>query len=311
MLWVGLHDQADALAGLAARVQAAVGGCGFEVDPRPFQPHVTLGRPGPRFDLQAWRRELEEPLEPPAVHRLRGDPLRIPQRPPRPGAISVRRPGRALGGAGSGRRTELMSPDRPRWLSLPELRTRRSYKWRAYPADVLPTFVAEMDVTLAEPVTRVLQEAIAAGDTGYATPDPELAAAVASFHLARFGWQLDPAGVQPHPRRDDRRHRGPPLRPAARERGGRSTRRCTRPSSATSGARGAGWWRPRSPAPAMDTRWTSTRSRRPSPREPAPTSSAIPTTRPGWCSPWTSSAGSPSWPSVIRSWCSPTRSMRR
>ena len=88
-----------------------------------------------------------------------------------------------------------MSPDRPRWLSLPELRTRRSYKWRAYPADVLPTFVAEMDVSLAEPVTRVLQEAIAAGDTGYATPDPELAAAVASFHLARFGWQLDPAGV--------------------------------------------------------------------------------------------------------------------
>jgi cystathionine beta-lyase len=88
-----------------------------------------------------------------------------------------------------------VSQDRPRWLSLPELRTRRSYKWRAYPADVLPTFVAEMDVSLAEPVTRVLQEAIAAGDTGYATPDPELAAAVASFQLARFGWQLEPAGV--------------------------------------------------------------------------------------------------------------------
>ena len=89
-----------------------------------------------------------------------------------------------------------MSSDRPRWLSLPELRARRSYKWRAYPADVLPTFVAEMDVTLAEPVTRVLQEALAAGDTGYATPDPELAAAVASFHLAHFGWQLEPAGVR-------------------------------------------------------------------------------------------------------------------
>jgi len=88
-----------------------------------------------------------------------------------------------------------MSTDHPRWLPLPELRARRSFKWRAYPADVLPTFVAEMDVTLAEPVTRVLQEAIAAGDTGYATPDPELAAAVASFHLQRFGWRLDPGGV--------------------------------------------------------------------------------------------------------------------
>lgn len=88
-----------------------------------------------------------------------------------------------------------MSPDRPRWLPLPELRTRHSYKWHAYPADVLPTFVAEMDVTLAAPVTRVLQEAVAAGDTGYATPDPELAAAVAGFHLARFGWRLEPGGV--------------------------------------------------------------------------------------------------------------------
>jgi 2'-5' RNA ligase len=63
VLWVGLDDQADALAGLAARVQAAVGGCGFDVDPRPFQPHVTLGRPGPRFDPQAWRREVAEPLD--------------------------------------------------------------------------------------------------------------------------------------------------------------------------------------------------------------------------------------------------------
>jgi cystathionine beta-lyase len=88
-----------------------------------------------------------------------------------------------------------MSDDQPRWLPLSELRRRRSYKWRAYPADVIPTFVAEMDVTLAGAVTRALEDAIATGDTGYATPDPELAAAVASFHLARFGWQIDPADV--------------------------------------------------------------------------------------------------------------------
>jgi cystathionine beta-lyase len=88
-----------------------------------------------------------------------------------------------------------MSDDQPRWLPLSELRRRRSYKWRAYPADVIPAFVAEMDVTLAGPVTRALEDAIATGDTGYATPDPELAAGVASFHLARFGWQIDPADV--------------------------------------------------------------------------------------------------------------------
>jgi cystathionine beta-lyase len=88
-----------------------------------------------------------------------------------------------------------MSADPPRWLPLAELRRRRSYKWHAYPADVLPTFVAEMDVTLAAPVTRALQDAVAAGDTGYATPGPELGAALAGFQLRRFGWELDPAAV--------------------------------------------------------------------------------------------------------------------
>lgn len=63
VLWVGLGGQTDALAGLAVRVQASVAGCGFELDPRPFQAHVTLGRPGPRFDLQAWRQELAEPVD--------------------------------------------------------------------------------------------------------------------------------------------------------------------------------------------------------------------------------------------------------
>jgi 2'-5' RNA ligase len=66
VLWLGLVEESGALAGLAAGVQAAVAGCGFEVDPRPFRPHVTLGRPGPRFDLQAWRCELAEPVELPA-----------------------------------------------------------------------------------------------------------------------------------------------------------------------------------------------------------------------------------------------------
>jgi len=89
-----------------------------------------------------------------------------------------------------------MSDDQPRWLPLSELRRRRSYKWRAHPADVIPTFVAEMDVTLAVPVTRALQDAIAAGDTGYAVPDPELAEAVSIFQFARFGWRLDPADVR-------------------------------------------------------------------------------------------------------------------
>lgn len=39
-------------------------------------------------------------------------------------------------------------------LSLDQLRPRTSFKWREYPEDVLPLFVAEMDVPLAEPVAR-------------------------------------------------------------------------------------------------------------------------------------------------------------
>ena len=50
-----------------------------------------------------------------------------------------------------------------------ELRTRESAKWRAHSADVLPSWIAEMDVPLAPPIARVLREAIERQDCGYAT----------------------------------------------------------------------------------------------------------------------------------------------
>ena len=53
-------------------------------------------------------------------------------------------------------------------LTLGDLRMRTSMKWRAYPADVLPLWVAEMDVNLAEPVQRAIIDAVKKGDTGYA-----------------------------------------------------------------------------------------------------------------------------------------------
>ena len=52
--------------------------------------------------------------------------------------------------------------------TLVELRQRRSEKWATYPPDVLPAFVAEMDVMLAESIQRTLIAAIVRGDTGYA-----------------------------------------------------------------------------------------------------------------------------------------------
>jgi cystathionine beta-lyase len=71
------------------------------------------------------------------------------------------------------------------------LALRQSAKWRTYDRDVLPLFVAEMDVALAEPVTDTLQRAIRLSDTGYAATNNGLAAAFAGFADRRWGWQID------------------------------------------------------------------------------------------------------------------------
>ncbi|WP_428961529.1 MalY/PatB family protein [Micromonospora fluostatini] len=74
-----------------------------------------------------------------------------------------------------------------RQLSLDQLRRRTSHKWREYPDDVLPLFVAEMDVPLAEPVTRAITEAVALGDTGYVAGGA-YPRALAEFARTRWGW---------------------------------------------------------------------------------------------------------------------------
>ena len=79
-------------------------------------------------------------------------------------------------------------------LSLDRLRQRRSAKWSAYPPDVLPAWVAEMDFPIAEPVKRALRAAIDLDDCGYARPHA-LAEAFATFAAERFSWGVDPARV--------------------------------------------------------------------------------------------------------------------
>jgi cysteine-S-conjugate beta-lyase len=79
-------------------------------------------------------------------------------------------------------------------LTLAELRRRRSAKWRHYPDDVLPLWIAEMDTPLAPPVKQALAEAVELGDTGYAAPD-DLRAAFSDFARTRFGWAVDPASA--------------------------------------------------------------------------------------------------------------------
>ena len=77
-----------------------------------------------------------------------------------------------------------------RELTLDRLRQRTSVKWRMYPPDVLPLFVAEMDVPLAKPIRQALYEALDLGDTGYPCGD-DYARALAGFAATRWDWQLN------------------------------------------------------------------------------------------------------------------------
>ena len=60
-------------------------------------------------------------------------------------------------------------------------------KWRAHPADVLPMWVAEMDVMLPHTVAEALRTAIDNGDTGYPC-GTALAEAVSQFASQRWQW---------------------------------------------------------------------------------------------------------------------------
>ncbi|WP_042382088.1 MalY/PatB family protein [Streptacidiphilus melanogenes] len=74
-----------------------------------------------------------------------------------------------------------------RWQEPELLRRRRSAKWRAYPSDVLPVWVAEMDCVLAAPVALALADAVSLGDTGYPAGTGYVDA-LAGFARARWGW---------------------------------------------------------------------------------------------------------------------------
>ncbi|AZP23679.1 pyridoxal phosphate-dependent aminotransferase [Streptomyces aquilus] len=72
-------------------------------------------------------------------------------------------------------------------LTLEQLRQRSSMKWRTHPRDVLPLWVAEMDVPLAPAVVEALRAAIELGDTGYPY-GTAYAEALAAFAAERWQW---------------------------------------------------------------------------------------------------------------------------
>ncbi|WP_448630700.1 MalY/PatB family protein [Cellulomonas soli] len=78
------------------------------------------------------------------------------------------------------------------------MRTRTSVKWRQFPPDVLPAWVAEMDVMPPHEVVEAVTAAMVAGDTGY-PHGTATAEAFAVFAAERWGWAVDVPAVHAVP----------------------------------------------------------------------------------------------------------------
>lgn len=80
-------------------------------------------------------------------------------------------------------------------LRAEELRDRWGGKWRTHPADVLPTFVAEMDFKVAPAIQEVIRHFADHQDYGYGqmTDTMPLFEAFAAWMSRRHGWEPDPA----------------------------------------------------------------------------------------------------------------------
>ena len=81
-------------------------------------------------------------------------------------------------------------------LDLDTLRRRTSEKWRHYPEDVVPLWVAEMDVPLATPIERALVEAAQIGDLGYPIADSYVEA-LAGFAARHWDWEVVASHARP------------------------------------------------------------------------------------------------------------------
>jgi|FLOH01.1.fsa_nt_gi cysteine-S-conjugate beta-lyase len=76
------------------------------------------------------------------------------------------------------------------FLSLGELREKKSYKWRQYGGNTIPLTVAEMDFRVAPAITSALQDMVNRSDMGYLGANPEIQEAFAKFANLLWGWQI-------------------------------------------------------------------------------------------------------------------------
>jgi cystathionine beta-lyase len=82
---------------------------------------------------------------------------------------------------------------------IPARRNSDSNKWRKFPPDVLPLWVADMDFASPPAVVAALRARVEHGFFGYLTENPELREVVAERLAKRFGWRIEPEAVVPVP----------------------------------------------------------------------------------------------------------------
>lgn len=73
---------------------------------------------------------------------------------------------------------------------------RSSVKWTRYAPDVIPLSVAEMDYSVATPISDAIVERVRASDFGYIDAPGPLSGTFARFARDRWGWQVDPSTVR-------------------------------------------------------------------------------------------------------------------
>lgn len=73
---------------------------------------------------------------------------------------------------------------------------RSSVKWTRYAPDVIPLSVAEMDFSVAAPITEAIVERVRASDFGYIDAPGPLAGTFTRFARERWGWRVDPDRVR-------------------------------------------------------------------------------------------------------------------
>lgn len=83
-------------------------------------------------------------------------------------------------------------------ISDEQLRSRASLKWSNVDTDVLPAWVAEMDVHLAPAITQTLRDALDRHDAGYPGSADSLIAAFSDFAQQRWNWSIEPEHVSIH-----------------------------------------------------------------------------------------------------------------